>query len=247
MEFKRITSAERPERKIVWFCLMYLNCTDQLSSLPLPSPARLWLNLCLGGTLQRVSLMPCSNCTIWQTWGGYRTSARFSLYQVVRLMSVIIHRALKWLWWCALGEGQGRLAAAVGGCAAGWLRASVGVEGGHMLVPPLSVPASVGAAAGVQAWAAIAQGRFCGHRVPQQQRAAAGSQGMLTSAFFCYISLQSCSPFPKFLLAWRRAKPLLAHLLLAVTSGRLRVFWRQHFPFGTCFSSDYFSFPWLIK
>lgn len=64
---------------------------------------------------------------------------------------------------------------------------------------------------------------------------------------FCYISLQSCSPVPKFLLAWRRAKPLLAHLLLAVTSGRLRVFWRQHFPFGTCFSSDYFSFPWLIK
>lgn len=64
---------------------------------------------------------------------------------------------------------------------------------------------------------------------------------------FCYISLQSCSPFPKFLLAWRRAKPLLAHLLLAVTSGRLRVFWPQHFPFGICFSSDYFSLPLLIK
>jgi len=53
----------------------------------------------------------------------------------------------------------------VGGCAAGWPWASVGAEGGDVLVPPLSLPADVGSAAGVQAGAAFAQGQVCGHGV----------------------------------------------------------------------------------
>lgn len=61
------------------------------------------------------------------------------------------------------GRGAGEA-----GCSCGrlcrWV--AVGAEGGHVLVPPLSLPASAGSAAGVQAWAAIAQGQFCGHGVP---------------------------------------------------------------------------------
>lgn len=40
MEFKRLTSAERPEWRMACFCLRYLS-TDWLSSLPSPLPAKL--------------------------------------------------------------------------------------------------------------------------------------------------------------------------------------------------------------
>lgn len=57
---------------------------------------------------------------------------------------------------------------------------------------------------------------------------------------FCYISLQNCCPFPRFLLVWRRAKPLLTHLLLAVTSGRLRGVTSPTFSFWHVFQFRFF-------
>jgi len=58
---------------------------------------------------------------------------------------------------------------------------------------------------------------------------------------YCSVCLQNCCPFPRFLLAWRRAKSLLAHLPLAVTAGRLTGVTPNVFLL-TRFSSDYFSF-----
>lgn len=61
-----------------------------------------------------------------------------------------------------------------------------GLEGGDILIPPLSLPTDVGSAAGVQAWATFARGWFCAPRVAQQRGAVAGHRGALPCALLLH-------------------------------------------------------------
>lgn len=91
-------------------------------------------------------------------------------------------------------------------------------ERGDVLVAPFSLPTNAGsAAADLQAWPAFAQGQRCGHCCMESPLAAmcSGRDQGTSHVPFCYISLQNCFPFLRFLLAWRRAEPLVVHLLAA--------------------------------
>lgn len=64
---------------------------------------------------------------------------------------------------------------------------------------------------------------------------------------FCYVGLQNYCPFPRFLLAWRRAKPLLAHLPSGCHFMESYGCLAPKFSFWHVFHFRLYLFLWLIK